>query len=189
MQQASLAARADVVLDWNEIAVNTFIAQGQSPFAQARFLSITQLAVFEAVNTITGDYRPYLGTVIAPAGASPEAAAVAAAYGVLKFYFPAVGATLAPAYLSSLSTIPEPARSNGIATGESAPAKIIALRNNPASPFGAIDGSAPAEFYLPASSDIGVWQLTPSCPAAGGDQLPVAEHHAVRGSERRSRQS
>ena len=51
-----IAARADVVLDWNAIAMSTLIGQGQSPFAQARFMAITQLAVFEAVNAITGDY-------------------------------------------------------------------------------------------------------------------------------------
>src|SRR6267378_2082559 len=83
-----LAARADVVLDWNAIAVTTLVSQGQSPFAHARFLAITQLAVFEAVNAITGDYKPYLGTVVAPVGASVDAAAVAAAYAVLKNYFP-----------------------------------------------------------------------------------------------------
>ena len=75
-----IAAGADVVLDWNAIAVSTLVSQGQSPFAQARFMAITQLAVFEAVNAITGDYKPYLGTVVAPAGASADAAAVAAAY-------------------------------------------------------------------------------------------------------------
>ena len=48
-----IAARADVVLDWNAIAVSTVVSQGQSPFAQARFMAITQLAVFEAVNAIT----------------------------------------------------------------------------------------------------------------------------------------
>ena len=30
------------------------------------------------------------------------------------------------------------------------------------------DGSAPPQFYVPVSSDPGQWQLTPSCPAAGG---------------------
>src|ERR1700686_2638680 len=83
-----MAARADVVLDWNAIAVST-VSQGQSPYAQSRFMAITQLAVFEAVNAITGDYKPYLGTVAAPAGASAEAAVVAAAYRVLATYFPA----------------------------------------------------------------------------------------------------
>ena len=85
-------ARADVVLDWNAIMLNTI--GGQNPFAQARFAAITQLAVFEAVNAITGDYEPYLGTITAPPGASAEAAAVAAAHGVLKNYFPGNAASL-----------------------------------------------------------------------------------------------
>jgi hypothetical protein len=155
-----IAARADVVLDWNAIAVSTLVSQGANPFAQARFLSITQLAVFEAVNAITGDYEPYLGTVVAPAGASVDAAAVTAAYRVLKTYFP-TAPDLDAAYAASLALIPDgPAKSGGVATGESAAAKMIALRVG--------DGSSPALFYLPESADTGVWQLTPSCPAAGG---------------------
>ena len=101
-----IAARADVVLNWNAIAVSTLISQGQNPFAQARFMSITQLAVFEAVNAITHDYKPYLGTVVAPVGASADAAAVAAAYGVLKNYFP-LAPNLDAAYVASLAAIPE----------------------------------------------------------------------------------
>ena len=30
------------------------------------------------------------------------------------------------------------------------------------------DGSAPPQFFVPSSSDPGEWQLTPSCPPAGG---------------------
>jgi hypothetical protein len=52
------------------------------------------------------------------------------------------------------------AKSGGIATGEAAATKMIALRVG--------DGSSPPQFYLPESIDPGVWQLTPSCPAAGG---------------------
>src|ERR1700678_416705 len=69
-------AKADPVLDWNVIAVNTAVANGQNPFAQARYEAIVQLAVFEAVNAITGEYHPYLGTIAAPPGACPEAAAI-----------------------------------------------------------------------------------------------------------------
>ena len=76
----SAVAKADVVLDWNAIAVNTAVANSQNPFAQARYAAIVQLAVFEAVNAITGDYQPYLGTITAPPGASAEAAAIEAAY-------------------------------------------------------------------------------------------------------------
>ena len=155
-----IAAKADVVLDWNAIAMATLTGPGQSPFAQARFMSITQLAVFEAVNAITGDYEPYLGTVVAPVGASADAAAVAAAYAVLKNYFP-LAPNLDPAYQASLAAIPNgAAKSGGIATGQAAAARMIAARLN--------DGSSPAQFYAPTSTDPGVWQLTPSCPAAGG---------------------
>jgi hypothetical protein len=155
-----IAASADVVLDWNAIAVSTLVSQGQSPFAQARFMAITQLAVFEAVNAITGDYKPYLGTVVAPVGASTDAAAIAAAYTVLKDYFP-LAPNLDPAYAASLAMIPDgSAKSGGLATGQAAAAQMIALRLG--------DGSSPPQFYLPASGNPGVWQLTPSCPAAGG---------------------
>jgi hypothetical protein len=155
-----IVATADVVLDWNAIAVSTLVGQGQSPFAQARFMAIVQLAVIEAVNSITGDYKPYLGTVVAPVGASADAAAVAAAYYVLKNYFP-LAPNLDPAYAASLAVIPNgSAKSGGMATGQAAAAQMIALRLN--------DGSSPPQFYLPASIDPGVWQLTPGCPAAGG---------------------
>ena len=156
-----IAARGDVVLDWNAIAVSTLVGQGQSPYAQSRFMAITQLAVFEAVNAITRDYKPYLGTVVAPVGASADAAAVAAAYRVLKSYFPLAAANLDAAYAASLAAIPNgSAKSGGIATGQAAAAQMIALRLN--------DGSSPAQFYAPESTDPGVWQPTPSCPAAGG---------------------
>ena len=154
------AARADVVLDWNAIAVSTLVSQGQSPFAQSRFMAITQLAVFEAVNAITGHYEPYLGTVVAPVGASADAAAIAAAYRVLKNYFP-LAPNLDSSYASSLMAIRDgSAKSGGIATGQAAAAQMVARRVG--------DGSSPAQFYLPASTNPGVWQLTPSCPAAGG---------------------
>ena len=154
-----IAARAaDVVLSWNEIAVNTLIAQGQSPFAQARFMAITQLAVFEAVNAVTGDYKPYLGTVAAAAHASADAAAVAAAYAVLKNYFP-TAPLLDSQYAASLPRSRRLAKSRGIVTGQRG-GDTIALRLN--------DGSSPPQFSLPTSTDPGVWQLTPSCPAAGG---------------------
>ena len=150
------AARADVVQDWNQIMLSTMIAQ--SPFAQARFAAITQLAVFEAVNACSGTYEPYLGSIIAPAGASADAAAIAAAHAVLKNYFPAAGPTLDGFRAASLSGIPDgQSKTDGLAVGAAAAAAMIALRAN--------DGSAPPQTFLPASSDPGVWQPTP--PAFG----------------------
>jgi hypothetical protein len=155
---APFSAGADVVHDWNAIAVATTAG---NPFNQARILAATQLAVFEAVNTIQGGYEPYLGTLVAPAGASPEAAAIAAAHGVLKFYVPGSAAALDAAKATSLAAIPDgTAKAGGIATGELAAAAILAARFN--------DGATPAEFYLPSSTDPYQWQLTPGCGPAGG---------------------
>jgi hypothetical protein len=155
-------AKADAVLDWNEIAVNTAIANGQNPFAQARYEAIVQLAVFEAVNSIKGDYRPYLGTIVAPHGASADAAAVEAAYKVLSAYFSAVSqADLDAHRTNSLASIPDgDAKNNGIATGDAAAAAMIALRAN--------DGSSPAQFKVPGPAVPGEYQATPSCPSPNG---------------------
>jgi hypothetical protein len=88
-----------------------------------------QLAVFEAVNAVTGEYQPYLGTIEAPAGASPEAAAIAASYRVLINYFPANPAPLDAARESALAAIPDgQEKDDGIATGEAAAGNDPAAR-------------------------------------------------------------
>jgi hypothetical protein len=155
---AATIAKADTVLDWNAIAVAT---AASNPFNQARIVAITQLAVFEAVNAIQGGYEPYLGTIVAPASASADAAAIAAAHAVLKNYVPSAAAALDAARTTSLAAIPDgSAKTAGISAGEAAAAAMIANR------FG--DGSAPPEFYLPTSTDPYQWQLTPGCSPAGG---------------------
>ena len=155
---SAAVAHADTVLDWNAIAAS--LATG-SPFNQARVLATTQLAVFEAVNAIEKNYEPYLGTVVAPAGASADAAAIAAAHDVLTFYVPGSAAMLLAARTASLAAIPDgPAKAGGIATGEAAAAAMLANRFN--------DGATPAESYLPSSNDPYQWQLTAGCPPSGG---------------------
>ena len=149
----------DAVLAWNEIMVTT--VRPQNPFAQARLAAITQVAVFEAVNAITRDYASYLEPIDAPDGASAEAAAVVAAHDVLLNYVPAAQGALDAARAASLAEIPDgQAKDDGIAVGQAAASELIALRS--------ADGSAPPQFHQPASTDAGVWQTTPTCPAAGG---------------------
>ena len=157
---SSTMASADVVLHWNAIMLNTIGAE--NPFAQVRFAAITHTAVFEAVNSITGDYEPYLSTINAPPRASAKAAAVAAAHIVLKNYFPSSAVNLDLARATSLAAIPDgQAKDDGIAVGEAAAAAMIANR--------ASDGSAVPEFYMPPSANPGEWQPTPPlCPSAGG---------------------
>jgi len=166
-QFRTAVANADAVLEWNAIALGTFNANGQNPFAQARYGAIVQLAVFEAVNAITGEYHPYLGTINAPQGASAEAAAIQAAYDVLITYFPSSASTLNAELANSLSSIPDgQAKTDGIGVGNAAAAAMIALRTN--------DGSSPPQFYTPGPPVPGAWQATPSCPIVGVVAVGIA---------------
>jgi hypothetical protein len=106
---------------------------------------------------ITRKYEPYLGTVTAPDGASPEAAAVTAAHKVLVTYFAPKASALDAAYQASLGTIPDgQAKSDGIAFGETVANAMVALRAN--------DGSSPAKTRVPGPAVPGEYQATASCP-------------------------
>ena len=148
----------DVVLEWNDIAVSRLPAG--PPFPTGRYMATIQLAVFEAVNATTGKYQPYLGTVSAPAGASPEAAAVTAAHGVLIAFF-GPSASLDALRDASLNNIPDgQSKTDGIAVGIAAAAAMVANRTN--------DGSSPSLFHIPANTDPYEWQVTPGAPCAVG---------------------
>jgi hypothetical protein len=152
-------AETDVVLEWNEIMVAA-LADQPAP-KMSRLAAITHLAVFEAVNAVTGDHHSHLGTVSPSPGSSADAAAVAAAHGVLRHYVPDRAVVLDAARDRSLRRIPDgPAKTGGIAIGETAADRAIAARAN--------DGSERPESHLPSSSQPGEWQLTPGCPPDGG---------------------
>jgi hypothetical protein len=163
----------DLVLKWNEIAARTVTAT--NPFNQARIMAITQLAVFEAVNAVTGEYEPYLAppTAASP-GASADAAVVIAAHKVLTNYFPAAILALDAARDSDLGAIPNgPAKTAGVAVGMSAANAMIALRAN--------DGSAtPPLTNIPSSTVPGDYQLTTGCAASLFFNWPGVTPFAIR---------
>jgi len=145
-------ANADPVLEWNDIMLTAYA--GQNPVNAARSAATTQLAVFEAVNATTREYQPYLGSVFALPGASTEAAAIAAAHGVIRAYAPEHRPMLNERREASLAAIANgPAKHAGIAVGEAAAAAMLAARAN--------DGSAQIETHIPTSTAPGEWQLTP----------------------------
>jgi len=155
---APSAVQADVVTDWNLIMQTTVSAAPTNPFYQARWGAIVQLAVFEAVNSITGDCDPYVGIIDAPAGASPEAAAIAAAHRTLVTLRPDSTAALDTLRAASLAAIPDgPAKDAGIEVGEDAAALMLLLRTN--------DGWDATVPYTPGS-EPGDWQPTPPALAA-----------------------
>ena len=140
----------------------TVTAPPTNPFFQARAGAIVQLAVFEAVNAIVGDYEPYLGTIAAPPWASPDAAAIAAAHRTLVTLRPDRAAALDALRATSLAAIPDgPAKDAGIAVGEDAADAMLLLRAN--------DGWDAVVPYTPGT-DPGDWQPTP--PAFAPAFLP-----------------
>jgi len=147
------SAQTDAVTEWNAIMQTTVAVAPTNPNFQARWGAITQLAVFEAVNAIVGDYEPYLGGINAPAGASPDAAAIAAAYRTLVTMRPGSAAALDAARAASLAAIPDgPAKDAGILVGEEAAAAMLLLRVN--------DGWNAVVPYTPGTNP-GDWQPAP----------------------------
>jgi hypothetical protein len=129
---AAAPARADVISDWYETA-DAAVARA-TRLGPARTLgtvharSQVALAMFEATNAIEQRFESYLGGVPSPQpGASPEAAAAAAAYTVLISLFPDQRAAFEEAYAFALARVPDGApESNGVALGVRAGELVLA---------------------------------------------------------------
>ena len=95
-----------VVTDWNQRAITTLVADtATTPISDFVYLAFVQAAVYDAVVGVTGGYRPYRFRGTAPSGSSAEAAAAAAAHGVLTAYVPSATADLDAAFAASLAKI------------------------------------------------------------------------------------
>jgi hypothetical protein len=153
------SAHADVVTDWNQTAIATLNAAGVRFPPQTRALAMMHAAIFDAVNATNHRYTAYAVDIYA-SHASPQAAAAAAAHGVLLNLIPSQQVNLDAAYAASLAQVPDgAAKDSGIALGITVASGILALRSN--------DGSNAIVPYVPGSGP-GVWQPTPPtfAPAA-----------------------
>ena len=122
-------ACADVVLDWNIIALKATAAAPFNPPLETRNLAIVHAAMFDAVNSITREFHAYAVHVHAPEWASAEAAAVAAAHATLVQLYPAQQSTLDAAYHASFGLIPGgPGKTRGIEIGEDVARRILKKR-------------------------------------------------------------
>jgi hypothetical protein len=150
------------VAAWDAIGTQAFTAAALSPAEGHTIFAYLAIAVYDSVMAIEGGYEPFAVDVQAPAGASAEAAVVAAAHKVLAHYLPAQAATiLDPAYGTSLATITaSQAKTDGVATGEQVADALIALRAN--------DGfRAPGTYTSPNPPIPGVWIPTAPTPPLG----------------------
>ncbi len=152
------ASAPNMVVQWNDIATQTIVTENlQPPAVASLYLSFASVAVYDAVVTIRGGYRPY-ALAQRPArteDASVPAAAATAAYTVLKEYFPASAAQLDADYQASLAEVPDgSSEDQGVVVGEAAAHALIALRADD----GRDNLNGPQLNPTPAP---GVWRPTP----------------------------
>ena len=154
------SASADVVLDWNVMALKTTAAAPFNPPLETRNLAIVHAAMFDAVNSTTGESPAYVVRLRAPRRASAEAAAVAAAHMTLVKLYPDQQSMLDAAYIASITRIPDPGRADGVHVGEAVALRMLEAR--------ASDGALAAikREYFPGKRP-GDWIPTPpaSLPA------------------------
>ncbi len=141
----------DALLEWNQIALDATVKASQGPLPQIRTMAIVHVSVHDAVNAIAGDYKTYLKIRSEPLGASPEAAAIAAAHRALVGLFPLQADDLNPLRAASLAAHGLSELDPGVAFGAAVADFILALRTS--------DGTAQAQFpyTAPGAGMPGVW--------------------------------
>ena len=166
---APASASADAVSDWNAIAVQATMTTCPVPTCVpaiparpgptgALDIAMVQAAIYDAVQAIEKQFKPY-HVVIPGATGSPAAAAAKAAHDVLVSRFPWQAASLGMIYDDYLDDHGLADDDPGVNVGMIAAAGIIALRVN--------DGSFP----VPPPPDflgglgLGVWRPTPPANA------------------------
>ena len=155
-------ARADVVTDWNTLAVST-VAADRVVNRQSRDMAMVHAAMFDAMNAIRPHYTPAMVSIRARGYASREAAAAQAAHDVLVALFPAQQVDLDADLAASLAQIPNDAARGhrpkywGIRTGQIAAAAVLLAR--------ADDHAFDSATFAP-SAGPGEYAFTPGCNAS-----------------------
>jgi membrane-associated phospholipid phosphatase len=167
---------ADVVLEWNQLALDAIRQVRPNPLAASRDLAITHAAVYDAVNAIDGSYQPYFAHVHASHGASLEAAAAQAAHDTLATLFPTQASTFDATLAADLASIPPGRARQGIDVGHDVAQQILTWRSS--------DGSGAVVPYTPGTNP-GDWQPTPPAflPALAPQWAAVTPFAMTHGSQ------
>lgn len=162
-------SRADFISDWNSQILGAISAEGELGPDAARSLAMLNVAIYNAVEGIAGDYYvfsngSYSGpSATAPDGASMEAAVAAAAHTILQSLYASQGGNFATLYSTQLSSIADSqAKIDGINFGTVVANDILNWRNPNVDGANAAAGTP----YTPVGS-IGYWQ-PPSSAALPG---------------------
>jgi PAP2 superfamily len=146
MLAAAPAASANVVTDWDEIAVKTIQPPGPVPPISVdltfRAAALVEVAMFNAVNCIEPKYRPYGMQAEPSPDTSQDAAAASAAANVLMQIVP--NSNVKAILAEYLAKIPDgAAKDRGIKLGEEAATRIVQMR--------ADDGTTARNAYRPVT--------------------------------------
>jgi hypothetical protein len=132
----------NTVQQWNRIAEDIIVTLPPNGVGALQnegllYMGYASAAVYDAVIAIEGGYQAYayrprtVAERSAAAAASADAAAIEAAYQVLRFYFPSQSATLDTCHDEALATVVDgSAKIDGVAIGAAAAAVIINARAN-----------------------------------------------------------
>jgi PAP2 superfamily len=157
------SASANVITDWDEKAVavvSPVVPAGVTlqVYVAQRVMGMVHAAMFDAVNSIERDYRPYLVQLQADPATSKEAAAASAAAAVLSTIDAKVASQMKAELANYLVSIPDGvAKSEGVKLGESVAARILEERAN--------DGFDAPDEYRPRTTP-GVYVPTPITAAS-----------------------
>src|SRR5213596_4099354 len=98
-------ARADVVTEWNNAALDAIRAGRTPPPIASRSLAILHVSIYDAVNGIDRTHDTYLVPSAVQSSASREAAASAAAHKALVSLFPAAASSFDALHAAALAVI------------------------------------------------------------------------------------
>ena len=166
-------ASVEWIVHWNHVAIDTsgidhrpvtpgdtrVFGEQYGPTRASRAMAIVHVAVFEAVNAISGRYESYTGLPPAPPDTSLKAAIAQAAHDTLVALFPSQAASFAAQLEEDLAHVEDGAtqKAAGIDLGRRAAQSILEIRAN--------DGSDHPEprigvDYFPEDRP-GVWKQDP----------------------------
>ena len=105
---ADLPAGADVVLEWNEVALDTLRADRarRGPTQAARSMAIVQIAVFDTVNAVHRNFESIIADVKAGRRTRLDAAVASAAHDTLLDLYPQQKPALDAALAETLERVP-----------------------------------------------------------------------------------
>jgi hypothetical protein len=154
--KAVSAPNADMVVQWNAIALNAIQEIGETtsgvvPTAGSRLLAMTSAAVFDTVNSFEHQYQPYLVDRRARIGVSKEAAVAGAATEMLKNLLPSREIFFEAQLKRSLHQLQQPRLNirRGVEWGRRIAEEFLEHRAN--------DGSEDDTPYTPPTGDY-VWR-------------------------------